>query len=104
MFIKGVTTALALLTAAVSAAPANMGITRLDTFEKRDVASTLAPHLSRGSTIVFPQDKNWLNVTERWTKYEAPSFQIAVEPATEEDVVAIVSHKACQPYIALLTL
>ncbi|MCJ1460567.1 hypothetical protein MMC28_010949 [Mycoblastus sanguinarius] len=82
---------LAVIVTAVYAAPAPLGVTRLDTFRKRDVASTLATQLSPGSTIVFPQDNSWENVTERWTLYQAPSFQVAVEPATEQDVVATVN-------------
>ena len=84
---------LAVIVTAVYAAPAPLGVTRLDTFRKRDVASTLATQLSPGSTIVFPQDNSWENVTERWTLYQAPSFQVAVEPATEQDVVATVNIK-----------
>ncbi|KAL9035358.1 MAG: hypothetical protein Q9214_006618 [Letrouitia sp. 1 TL-2023] len=78
----------------VSAIPAlpSRGFTKLDTFEKRDVASTLAPQLSNGSTINFPLDGGWGNITERWTKYLAPSFQVAVVPRTEADVVATVKY------------
>ncbi|KAL8876843.1 MAG: hypothetical protein Q9198_005025 [Flavoplaca austrocitrina] len=89
MFLKATLASLGLLAATSLAAPSIEGTTRLNTFEKRDVASTLAARLSRGASIIFPQDAHWQHVTERWTKYLAPSFQVAVEPAVEADVVAI---------------
>ncbi|KAL8945215.1 MAG: hypothetical protein Q9211_000256 [Gyalolechia sp. 1 TL-2023] len=92
MFLKAALASLGLLAATSLAAPSIEGTTRLNSFEKRDVASTLATRLSRGASIVFPQDANWHHVTERWTKYLAPSFQVAVEPAVEADVVAIVKY------------
>ncbi|KAL9610448.1 MAG: hypothetical protein Q9167_004846 [Letrouitia subvulpina] len=76
---------------AITALP-SQGFTRLDTFEKHRVASTLAPQLSNGSSIVFPKDDSWASITERWTKYQAPSFQMAVVPETEADVVATVKY------------
>ncbi|CAF9942179.1 MAG: hypothetical protein HETSPECPRED_005383 [Heterodermia speciosa] len=83
---------LGLLIATSLSAPTVQGTTRLDTFEKRDLASTLAPRLSSGATIIFPQDPEWQNVTERWTKYLAPSFKVAIEPACENDVREIVKY------------
>ena len=91
MLFNSVLAGLGLFASSVFSAPTFEGTTRLDTFEKRDVASTLATRLSPGATIVFPQDPQWNNVTERWTKYLAPSFRVAVEPVTESDVVAVVS-------------
>ena len=92
MFLKAALASLGLLAATSLAAPSIEGTTRLNSFEKRDVASTLATRLSRGASIVFPQYAHWQHVTDRWSKYLAPSFQVAVEPAVEADVVAIVSH------------
>ncbi|KAL8860970.1 MAG: hypothetical protein Q9178_002725 [Gyalolechia marmorata] len=92
MFLKTALASLGLLAATSQAAPSIEGTTRVNSFEKRDVASTLATRLSRGASIVFPQDAHWQHVTERWTKYLAPSFQVAVEPAVEADVVAIVKY------------
>ena len=92
MFVKSVIAGLGLFAFTTLSAPTLEGTTRLDTFGKRDVASTLATQLSPGATIVFPQDPTWQNVTERWTKYQAPSFRVAVEPVTEADVVTIVRN------------
>ncbi|KAI4274805.1 MAG: hypothetical protein LQ337_003654 [Flavoplaca oasis] len=92
MFLKATLASLGLLAATSLAAPSIEGTTRLNTFEKRDVASALAARLSRGASIIFPQDAHWQHVTERWTKYLAPSFQVAVEPAVEADGVAIVKY------------
>ena len=92
MLVKRLISGLSLLASVVLSAPTLQGTTRLNTFEKRDVASTLAPRLSSGASIIFPQDTNWQQVTERWTKYLAPSFRVAIEPATEKDVVEIVIH------------
>lgn len=91
MLFNSILAGLGLLASTVLSAPTFEGTTRLDTFEKRDLASTLASRLSPGATIFFPQDPEWKNVTERWTKYLAPSFRVAIEPVTESDVVAIVS-------------
>ena len=96
MFLKSMIAGLGLLIATSLSAPTIQGTTRLDTFEKRDLASTLAPRLSSGATILFPQDPEWQNVTERWTKYLAPSFKVAIEPACENDVREIVSRISSQ--------
>ena len=96
MFLKSMTAGLGLLIATSLSAPTIQGTTRLNTFEKRDLASTLAPRLSSGATIIFPQDPNWQIVTERWTKYLAPSFKVAIEPACENDVREIVSTASYQ--------
>ncbi|KAG7001459.1 FAD-linked oxidoreductase OXR1 [Physcia stellaris] len=92
MLFNSILAGVGLFASIVFSAPTFEGTTRLDTFEKRDVASTLATRLSPGATIIFPQDPEWNNVTERWTKYLAPSFRVAVEPVTESDVVAIVNY------------
>ena len=92
MIVKPFVSGLFLFASVVLSAPTLQGTTQLNTFEKRDVASTLAPRLSSGASIVFPQDTNWQKVTERWTKYQAPSFRVAIEPAVEKDVVEIVRH------------
>ena len=85
----------ACLAATTLAAP--QPITRLNTFRKRDVASTLAPQLTSDAEITFPQDANWLHVAERWTLWHAPSFQVTIQPASEADVVAIVSVHTASP-------
>jgi hypothetical protein len=39
--------------------------------------------------VTFPDDGDyWLNATQRWTAFSAPTYFGAVTPATEEDVVA----------------
>lgn len=68
------------------------GFTRLDSFRKRDVATTLGSKLSPNATIMFPNDPDWSNVTARWTQYLAPSFSVVVEPATEADIVEAVCY------------
>ena len=65
--------------------------TRLDTIGKRDVATFLAPKLSHNASVIFPQNSDWAEVTERWDKYQAPTFRAAVEVGTQEDVVSVVS-------------
>ncbi|KAL8783314.1 MAG: hypothetical protein Q9195_009422, partial [Heterodermia aff. obscurata] len=96
MFLKSMIAGLGLLITTSLSAPTIQGTTRLDTFEKRDLASTLAPRLSSGATIIFPQNPEWQNVTERWTKYLAPSFKVAIEPACENDVREIVKYAVAQ--------
>ena len=66
------------------------GFTTLDSFWKRDIATTLASKLSANASIVLPSDPDWSTVADRWTQYLAPSFSLVVEPATEADIVAAV--------------
>ncbi|KAJ8132697.1 hypothetical protein O1611_g930 [Lasiodiplodia mahajangana] len=47
-------------------------------------------HWSSQTTLSFPGDARFENVTERWTIYEPPTFNAAVSPATENDVVEAV--------------
>lgn len=93
--------AITFLVHAVSSALATPeGFTRLDSFRKRDVATTLGPKLSANATIILPSDPDWSNVTARWTQYLAPSFSVVVEPATEADIVAAVCSdnlEVCDP-------
>ncbi|KAK7992238.1 hypothetical protein PG988_001032 [Apiospora saccharicola] len=49
------------------------------------------PHLSAGSQILFPFDRNWsTELRQRWTTWQHPSFTSAIKPATESDLVSIV--------------
>lgn len=51
------------------------------------------PHLSAGAQILFPFDKSWATeLRQRWTTWEHPSFTSAIKPATESDLVSIVSR------------
>lgn len=79
------------LVQAVSAAPVpDEAFTRLDTFAKRDVATTLGSKLSHNATIILPSNPEWTADTARWTQYLSPSFSVIVEPATEADIAASV--------------
>ena len=60
------------------------------TFKKHHIVSTLASHFRCDSEIILPKDNRWSAISERWTKYLAPSFRVAVKPGCEADLVAIV--------------
>lgn len=84
--------AFGVLIQAVSAAPvSDEAFTRLDTFAKRDVATTLGSKLSQNATIILPSSSEWVADTARWTQYLSPSFSVVVEPATEADISVSVS-------------
>lgn len=46
--------------------------------------------LSEGSQIFFPTSDGWDDETIRWTEYNAPTYSVAVRPALESDVQALV--------------
>jgi hypothetical protein len=43
------------------------------------------------TVISTPDESGFFNATERWTVYRAPSFNLEISPATEEDVITAVS-------------
>ncbi|KAI1810578.1 hypothetical protein GGS20DRAFT_589389 [Poronia punctata] len=52
---------------------------------------------SSGTSVSFPGDGVFADVTERWTVYKAPTFDAAVTPYTEKDVVEAVSQPLIFP-------
>ncbi|KAK0634890.1 hypothetical protein B0T17DRAFT_514654 [Bombardia bombarda] len=46
------------------------------------------------TTLSFPGDGSFANVTERWTVFAPPMYSAAISPATEEDVVKTVKLAA----------
>ncbi|RWA08729.1 hypothetical protein EKO27_g6368 [Xylaria grammica] len=42
------------------------------------------------TTITFPNSAGFVEATERWTVFEAPTYQAALQPATEADVIKAV--------------
>jgi hypothetical protein len=58
---------------------------------KVDIKAELGPQLSRGATILLPQDGDFTDETERWSLYSAPTFRAVVEVTSEQDVQATVS-------------
>ncbi|KAF2852097.1 FAD-binding domain-containing protein [Plenodomus tracheiphilus IPT5] len=65
-------------------------------------ATTPAPftaanwHWSNGTTISSKGSTEFLEATERWTIYMPPTYNVAISPATEDDVVKAV--KAAQQH------
>lgn len=41
--------------------------------------------------ITFPGQSNFTEATERWAQFAVPTYSAAVSPATEQDVVTLVS-------------
>lgn len=61
-----------------------------------DIVGALQPKLSSNASIYLPDDTQFSNLTDRWSRYEAPSFLAVVEVAVEADVEAIVrKHLKC---------
>ncbi|KAK7756973.1 hypothetical protein SLS62_000989 [Diatrype stigma] len=42
------------------------------------------------TSVRFPDDKDFVNVTERWTTFNPPTFAAAISPATEDDVIKAI--------------
>lgn len=57
----------------------------------RDINSQFRAKLSPGTQIYFPSDANYsTEVTQRWSKFEAPTYYAAIKPALASDVQTIV--------------
>lgn len=51
----------------------------------------LGPKLSSNAQIILPSSEQFDEVTARWSLLKKPHVNVAVVPATENDVVEIVS-------------
>ena len=75
----------------IAAAPLN----DVDIFARATNISSLEAGLkavlSPGAGIYGPGTSEFANDSLRYTNYDRPNFEIAVEPVTEKDVSAIVS-------------
>jgi hypothetical protein len=61
--------------------------------EKVDAfTADLRPLLSAHASISLPGSTDFANATVRWSTYGQPTFGVAVDVATEEDVRQTVSH------------
>lgn len=56
-----------------------------------DVKQALGEKLSSHAEILLPSSKGYDNATKRWSLLEEPQVNIVAVPATEDDVVQIVS-------------
>ncbi|KAI0197904.1 hypothetical protein F4808DRAFT_473476 [Astrocystis sublimbata] len=105
---------LALLQATVSGSPVDFG--SIPAFFQRapaspralssfNITSTLGPKLSAGSTILFPSNPQFSNLTSRWNTLEPPHIEVVVQPAQESDVATIVKycHRNSLPFMAVNT-
>lgn len=50
---------------------------------------------SVNTVISFPGETYFENATERWTIFAPPTYSAVISPATESDVVRIVSFIKC---------
>lgn len=76
------------------------------TFERSvssNITADLSARLSSGARIYYPGSENFADATARWSSYEAPNFTIAVEVATENDVVETVkfANSNGKPFLAV---
>jgi hypothetical protein len=63
-----------------------------------------ARELSKNAQIYVPDDSQFKTYTVRWSNLEAPTVNVVVLPATEQDVSKIVSHwLPCAPRVARAT-
>lgn len=63
---------------------------------RADIASIIEKHVhkfSPNTSIYLPSSPEFFNITERWTTFDAPTFNAAISPATEEDVVKSVRQR-----------
>lgn len=54
------------------------------------ILSNSSIHWSSETTLSLPNTTVFFDATERWTIYDPPSYEAALSPATEEDVVLAV--------------
>lgn len=54
-------------------------------------AANLQTSLSEDARITYPGSEEFANATFRWSTYGEPTFAVAVDVATEEDVSQTVS-------------
>lgn len=59
---------------------------------KRDVVSSLGPHLSPDAVIYTPRSPSWANESSRYSTYHQPTFNYVVVPAVEEDIIITVGY------------
>ena len=45
------------------------------------------------TTIEFPNSTTFVNATERWNSFDAPTYSVAVTPASEADVATAVCSR-----------
>lgn len=45
---------------------------------------------SNVTTLSFPDSSEFVDVTERWTTFNPPTYAAAISPGTEEDLMKIV--------------
>lgn len=48
---------------------------------------------SAGTYVSFPGSDEFVESTERWTTFSAPTYRAAISPANEEDVAKIVCKR-----------
>jgi hypothetical protein len=59
---------------------------------RTDLGPILAKHAHKWTetTLSFPGSEEFVNATERWTTFSAPTYSAALTPATEDDLIDIV--------------
>ncbi|KAI9368091.1 hypothetical protein BJX61DRAFT_537539 [Aspergillus egyptiacus] len=68
-----------------------------------DVRATLSSQLSENSEVYFPDEAEFVEATERWSRFEPPRFTIVVEVAEEQDVAKAVKYANSEgiPFLAV---
>jgi hypothetical protein len=75
---------------ASNAAASSLGCNRSDFWN-------FASSLSKDAEVYFPGSTQFDQFTQRWSNLESPAVNITVLPATEKDVVEIVSFINLNP-------
>ena len=59
----------------------------------RNLLSQKSNSWANGTVISFPNSPTFINATERWTTFDAPTYFAAISPASEADVANTVSER-----------
>lgn len=59
----------------------------------RSWLSASSNHWSPNTTIGYPGSADFLNSTERWTLFSAPTYSAVITPGTEADVAKVVCNR-----------
>lgn len=65
--------------------------TMINTLEKRNLVTTLGPQLSSGASLYTRSSPEWAEQSSRWSTYSAPTFDLVVVPAVENDIAVTVT-------------
>lgn len=60
--------------------------------QRSNVTAVLGPLLSAGASIYFPGSDGFDNATDRWQTWKAPTLEVVVQVASEQDVEQTIKY------------